>query len=1457
MPVNQEALLYTLTGFADVFYDFFLGEPKDVTFKYMDQNGDIKTITVANIEKAKQNLEKSAVTDDELANTLKDYYKKVDVDEIRDAIMKNFDNYYKKSEIDSKINDTKTDYINRVTTAKKDLDTEIANTNKTLVATKNDLDNKITVVDNKTVMTEIEYQALAEARRKMYAGSGVVKFGNTYNGLKDPFRFTLKDLWNHSWPGNCDFRSQTDSNKYVYYGETAKVLHWSREGWDVIGGFKNPVFNVNGNRIVIRGVNQSKAFESCVKNVIEFPEAPTVKAVIEDSTSLPVDMEQGDFALLKDLNRELNGNSNFNNGIEGYAINVSSRGELTWDSKNKTLQMKEKGDNSAPGVRLLKGSEIRLIKGVKYKATITFKGMSSGTTMNLNADNNGWKIVKTVDKDGTYEIEFVYNNYPVILELCYINGKDGDVITVSNVSIKQVEEQPIIVLKSVNKNIDIYKYAGNFEARDSISRQDLVFLEVWDEFIEDKNIVYPMGNIQYQGGNVDGVSGITKGTFEGADTYSLFGNWQEPGALIGMGYVWDKLSDEDKVTLASNPDHNIRKKGDKWIQTRYRVRVVKGLGNNWYSDKHKFTGGNTLAYNDGYLRIAVKGKLTKHHDYDGNHSDTVNYNWKSNGVQIGTYTLYSAATFKNYTDGDKKSIHELPLALIQRRNDGVYNKLFNPEGTAQAYDKKNSRLLNFGEYALDDSFLKSLEDCFDISKMAATTSSGSVVPADDSGAKYRSGYIMSKISGHETGLFADEINERDVEDLRMLAKKKPYNEILDEYLQKAIKGTIRGREFNFKIKQQTFWLSSSSSENKKDGGIFVWSYDSTHKQNLFDPYGEYTGKYLLRNGERKNGSFRQFVVEWIDINEKSLGFDLISENLWNDQIRSQKPNGAVGFKVFYKTITLDAQNNIATQTDIIGDPRKLKDRVLLTVTKDDATVKVTHNTYVLCNDSTNNKGSVGHIYRYLGSDLSSIHTNSTDGNANAENGHIDFSDSKVWLDLGDNGNIGGYSDAWLENGFQGVPLVVSEEGESLLPINRPKNYDGYFGTDFRALKIKLSKKQTGDYHHTTKVLVSKKDGGFVEFSPNDGYSKKEYIIDNIANTVGINTKDSYSDLGYASEQEMLDLMQVVVIYNTFANFLENAKSDKVLEINKQVKISGDKLMDNTATDIVSNNLLNKIITTTYGNNMGLSLQTFNKNKAGYVPFTYEYLLHTNINNVNNIDKSQNTTSPMVKYLTYLTKNINRAYLQFVFKEMKFSSDPKLIIKPGIYLNDSKIHNTTRSYGVAYFNNTGELIGQDNFDVFNSEDEATRLTNYLNNIPDNSIIAISTFDEPSAHVHDNKDLKAAMAECGANTDILTNLEYRSSYGLIGIKTGQAQGTKLVESYSPRYADPVRIEYKTDDFIIRVESKGSDSSTTLDKSASWGDDNMFKGANIIHATTDLNGEKILIGQKRVAMPYFITD
>jgi hypothetical protein len=227
----------------------------------------------------------------------------------------------------------------------------------------------------------------------------------------------------------------------------------------------------------------------------------------------------------------------------------------------------------------------------------------------------------------------------------------------------------------------------------SLSRQDLVFLESWDEDISEKgNIVYPYGNVQYRGGDVDGLSGIANGSFTGADTYSLFGNWQTAGDLVGKGYDWDLLSDTQKAIFAGNPENNLRKDGDRILQTQYKIRVEQGL-----DDSPSIT-------DYGYVQV-----------------DT----------DKGLY--YNATTGK----------YAIEIAAVSRNNNGIMHPVFNQFGTAKTTDSK---------FWYDTATtIASTIDCFNPSRVGGTIASG-VSGAPDGGysdAIYSNSIIDLRNSAHE------------------------------------------------------------------------------------------------------------------------------------------------------------------------------------------------------------------------------------------------------------------------------------------------------------------------------------------------------------------------------------------------------------------------------------------------------------------------------------------------------------------------------------------------------------------------------------------------------------------------------------------------------------------------------------------------------------------------------------
>jgi len=968
---------------------------------------------------------------------------------------------------------------------------------------------------------EAQFKALQEQRKKEYAGSGFVEWGN------NPVHIPL-----------------INQSMYVHYDDWKSM-------YMTYGGLTE--LNINGDLIRLVSINYAGA-----SNKIGLPNPTTSLFTITNSTSLNGDMKQGDFAILKDLDRELVTNGTFDDNIDGWVFNQC---DGSYDDDNNRMKVECTDEYSV----ILQNDDNRkhLIKDIKYLIKVkvdtdenpddmVFLEYSSGpaTYHHFNFDSNGNGVLEFIPKS-------TFNAYKF-----FIPHKKDKVYYLDNISIKQVEEQPIVSLQDTTEGIDVYENSSLFEARDSVSRQDLVFLESFEVDVTTR-LAYPFGNTQYRGGNVDRLSGIGEGDFEGADTYSLFGNWQQPGDLVGKGYKWDDLSIEDKIKFVSNPEHNVYlSKDGKFIQVQYRIRVVKGLGNEWSNIDPQIIHGRLTYDSSANNRVQVKGWL------NNISNDTGKYNeFTSLGEFYNEPSYYEIENgiFKNNASDldDENKVFALPIALVQRVNDGIFHKIYNLQGTAYLINDNGDDLVPFEEFALDNTYITSLEDCFNISKIAYKDSDGNYVKGDDDSAVTRTGTIASAITANESGRYSDEINEMDVEDLRMSAHKKVLKEIHDVERMTDINGKRRGKE---------------------------------------------TSTYF-------NGNI-----------------DLTDKTEWKHY-----PNDIED--ITYLSEKTHQFNNTLIQTDIIGDPRKLSDRIEYTVTDTDETISIHKNEYIKCDDDTNNGGTTGHLYRLLAGDISNIHSNSTDGDANTEDGHIDFSDTDVWLDLGDDLTTGGYKDEWLEKGFNGTPLIVGENGESLLPIAV-----GIY--DDTALKIKVIKKYVNYY----KLYVSDKNGNFINYSKGDLHNQNKYNVNNTLNVYYININNSYSDLGYDSEQEMLDLMKVVVIYETQTNTMELANNSKVLDVYPMAEKGYSS--DINEGVFVTSNLINKIPTNGIMS-INTESQTLTFTKVSDNTLDGGGVM---IPKNNSFDFSNSSHMPQIKQFTYLTQENNRLYLQYVFKELKYDDD---------------------------------------------------------------------------------------------------------------------------------------------------------------------------------------------------------
>lgn len=373
------------------------------------------------------------------------------------------------------------------------------------------------------------------------------------------------------------------------------------------------------------------------------------------------------------------------------------------------------------------------------------------------------------------------------------------------------------------------------------SRKDLVFLESWHEKIADKDIVYPLGNVQYGANNY---KGITLRNNLVAQGYSAFGEWDAD--TKGHGVKWSSLTESQKAIFLGEPEHNIYydPKAKAYIQVRYRVRVVEGVGDNWYRVQ---ADGVTvinqfLGYSSGNQTSVVKpqGASTELLDLGAHPAGnrgmyktpfTVLSNSEA-GLGAFVACQYDGSPVSGVSSNNK--CYALPIALVQRLNQGAYHPSYNPLGTAgfSRSDMPDSQghAVTWNSPALKQKPV-STQHCFD-SNIARIPAGG-----------IDWGSISVAYSGRpDQYKYHDAIYAGQVEDLRLNARKLHTEKMRESKLRDAIAAKFRGKE--------TLPFTKLKSGNCYDSAVTIYLFQK-------DPKSEASliGGDKLYNGSRLISSY--------------------------------------------------------------------------------------------------------------------------------------------------------------------------------------------------------------------------------------------------------------------------------------------------------------------------------------------------------------------------------------------------------------------------------------------------------------------------------------------------------------------------------------------------------------------------------------------------------------------------
>ncbi len=356
-----------------------------------------------------------------------------------------------------------------------------------------------------------------------------------------------------------------------------------------------------------------------------------------------------------------------------------------------------------------------------------------------------------------------------------------------------------------------------------LERKDLAFVEVWHEAVNETGYIFPFGNVQYQGTTSDNImtnvfDHVFVDTIDGEESIIPDGNkkycqvYQKGNVVynyyagtefdaiddvekkiidesfvedgtIGRGWKLEDLTDEEKRVIFQNPDHNLYFNGEKLVQIRYRTRVVAlNLFNNFFK--------GTSDYMSEGLRFQGKSPVTSRivtreigEDPTGEPltetiqvfaGDKLVISSSSDSLLYKEGKLYDDALFtvEEPTDlSDNGYVHAIPVAIVNRRNQGVYHPEFNENGTGFFIN---------GIHVSEDieDFADDISGFTLVDENAATLETSSV--GRDRKAKFKvmlewlfsgdykaGGSMISKTTYRPDGLLYDEINTRDIIDLRI------------------------------------------------------------------------------------------------------------------------------------------------------------------------------------------------------------------------------------------------------------------------------------------------------------------------------------------------------------------------------------------------------------------------------------------------------------------------------------------------------------------------------------------------------------------------------------------------------------------------------------------------------------------------------------------------------------------
>lgn len=841
-----------------------------------------------------------------------------------------------------------------------------------------------------------------------------------------------------------------------------------------------------------------------------------------------------------------------------------------------------------------------------------------------------------------------------------------------------------------------------------LNRDEIVFLEVWREDITNTGYVFPYGNVQYTAEDADGISTTAfngevgycesfKGDNIVVTSVDASGNTTKTEKPKGRGWVWKNLQAAYKNAIAANYKHNLFVDGDKLVQIRYRIRVSK------FSNLPAIPLTNTtvLGYTadaDATTSIKAQGKLGTLNTSDDNYKILAPFHTDNVHSLNGTYSTEYSTDLSH--DG---YVYALPLAVVSRRNTGVFDTIFNPNGSARFRD--GLRLV--ADYDSSDDIIGfALMDNANATLASSTTGATwsdkykimmnwlfdrtTILSAYGNAAGFVIGGNMnSGISGRYDGLYYDEVNEIDVNDLRMdINKQLDLAYVLEKEFNKFILGDQRGWEQENHLH---YWIGNVGSKAlvtdasgtaiKDSSGNQLKGYGYVTELPIYYKMADgseiigldteiatkvtagYTTTILVRPGvapttteeaKLRSGYSKKFtkrvqvklvpVLTSTGATQKDVDGNLVQKIVISDT------DGKVYVDEKTEIVLVSPKGRSSRKTqlfaDIIGDPAGNSYKFSTSMKVSELASDI-----ILENGNIVFTGQNYYVYRGSRKNKTVIESSHMDTSGKFK---IDESNTNDWINVT---GKGGYGEGWKMYGNLGTALLVDEAGKSLIPRdvlsglddeskNRIRKNTKFFKLSKPVAAIKkvivTTDKKAGKKAFLTQITSTKDVNGVtqsimdqVDLTPGTfGFENSVYLTNN--NTIAINW-ESYTD----------DAV-IEIYYEVDSNPTTITTSTRV-ETLGDVWI-GNSLYHNLGCKAISN-MMDKV--TIHDAALGskgaakrIPLSTYLVNKGVDGP-----VLNANWTIITHASAQLSGTGPAIKVLPYITSVRGEMFLKVLYKEL--------------------------------------------------------------------------------------------------------------------------------------------------------------------------------------------------------------